>query len=93
MTKHRVLLSETAVSQLELLKPAQKKRVKEALLSLEQDPFRSRSGADIKKLRYPSEPPLFRMRIGDYRAIYFVVDKEVRVTEIIHRSKGYDWLG
>jgi mRNA interferase RelE/StbE len=93
LTKYRILLSETAVSQMELLKPAQKKRVKEALLSLEQDPFRSRPGADIKKLRYPSDPPLFRLRIGDYRAIYFVIDNEVRVTEVIHRSKGYDWLG
>ncbi|MHA3964476.1 MAG: type II toxin-antitoxin system RelE family toxin [Candidatus Thorarchaeota archaeon SMTZ1-45] len=93
MTKYRILLSQTAVSQLELLKPTEKKRVKEALFSLEEDPFRSRPSADIKKLRYPSEPPLFRLRIGDYRAIYFVIDNEVRVTEIIHRSKGYDWLG
>jgi mRNA-degrading endonuclease RelE of RelBE toxin-antitoxin system len=32
------------------------------------------------------------MRIGDYRAVYFIVGDEVRVTEIIHRSKGYKWL-
>jgi mRNA-degrading endonuclease RelE of RelBE toxin-antitoxin system len=87
------MLSQTAVSQMELLKPTQKKRVKEALSSLEEDPFRNRPRADIKKLRHPSDPPLFRMRIGVYRAIYFVIDKEVKVTEIIHRSKGYDWLG
>ena len=92
MSKYRVLLSQTAVSQLSLLDTKQKERVKEALVNLEDDPFRKRSGSDIKKLVTPDEPPLFRLRIGDYRAIYFVIDSEVRVTEIIHRSKGYKWL-
>ena len=92
MTKFRILLSQTAVSQLSLLNPRQKKRVKDALLNLEENPFRRRSSVDIKKLVTPDEPPLFRLRIGDYRAIYFVLKDEVRVTEIIHRSKGYKWL-
>ena len=67
-------------------------RVKDALANLEDTPFRKRSGVDIKKLVTPDDPPLFRLRIGDYRAIYFVLKDEVRVTEIIHRSKGYKWL-
>ncbi|NOR38127.1 MAG: type II toxin-antitoxin system RelE/ParE family toxin [Candidatus Thorarchaeota archaeon] len=71
----------------------QKERIKEALRNLEQDPFQSRSRADIRKLSFPLDPPLFRLRIGNYRAIYFVVKREVKVTEIIHRSKGYNWLG
>lgn len=87
-----MLLSRTAISQLELLETRQVKMIKNHLMELEEDPFRSRPQADIKKMKLPSIPPLFRMRIGDYRAIYFVVDKEVRVTEIIHRSKGYKWL-
>ncbi|MCK5264011.1 MAG: type II toxin-antitoxin system RelE/ParE family toxin [Candidatus Thorarchaeota archaeon] len=92
MTKFRILLSQTAVSQLSLLNSKQKKRVKDALLKLEDNPFRGRSGVDIKKLVTPDDPPLFRLRIGDYRAIYFVFEDEVRVTEIIHRSKGYKWM-
>ncbi|MHA2396079.1 MAG: type II toxin-antitoxin system RelE family toxin [Candidatus Thorarchaeota archaeon] len=92
MTRYRVLLSQTAVSQLSLLDSKQKKRIKDALMSLEDDPFRRRSGSDIKKLVTPDEPSLYRLRSGDYRAIYFVVDHEVKVTEIIHRSKGYKWL-
>ncbi|MGV9168446.1 MAG: type II toxin-antitoxin system RelE family toxin [Promethearchaeia archaeon] len=92
MTKYKVLLSETAVAQLDLLESKQKNRVKEPLRTLEEDPFRNRPRTDIKKLRYPSDPPLFRLRIGNYRAIYFVVKNEVKVTEIIHQSKGYDWL-
>ncbi len=92
MTKFKILLSQTAVSQLSLLNSKQKKRVKDALLELEDNPFRRRSSVDIKKLITPDDPPLFRLRIGDYRAIYFVFQAEVRVTEIIHRSKGYKWL-
>jgi mRNA interferase RelE/StbE len=87
-----VLLSQTAFSQLSLLDSKQKDRIKDALSNLEDNPFRRRSGSDIKRLVTPDEPPLFRLRIGDYRAIYFVIDSEVRVTEIIHRSKGYKWL-
>jgi mRNA interferase RelE/StbE len=92
LSKYRVLLSQTAVSQLSLLDTKQKERVKDALAHLEVDPFRRRSGSNIKKLVTPDQPPLFRLRIGDYRAIYFIIDNEVRVTEIIHRSKGYKWL-
>lgn len=92
MTKFRVLLSQTCVSQLKLLDSKRRKRIKEGLRNLEISPFRNRPGADIKKLVTHAEPPLFRMRIGDYRAVYFIVGDEVRVTEIIHRSKGYKWL-
>jgi len=77
---------------LSLLSSKQKKRVKESLLKLEENVFSKKSGVDIKKLVTPDDPPLFRLRIGNYRAIYFVQKNEVRVTEIIHRSKGYKWL-
>jgi mRNA interferase RelE/StbE len=74
------------------LNSKQKERIKANLEQLEEDPFHRRSGADIKKLITHDEPPLYRLRIGDYRAIYFVLDHEVKVTEIMHRSKGYKWL-
>ena len=92
MTKFEVLLSQTAVSQLSLLNEKQVDRIKESLRNLEVNPFLKRSGTDIKKLVTSSDPPLFRVRIGNYRAIYFVIENEVRVTEIIHRSKAYKWL-
>ncbi len=92
MTRYSVFLSKTAVAQLDLLDSKEKNRIKSSLLELEDDPFRRRSGADIKKLVTHDEPPLFRLRIGDYRAIYYVVNYDVRVTEIIHRSRGYKWL-
>jgi mRNA interferase RelE/StbE len=75
-----------------LLESKQADRIKGSLQKLKEDPFVSCSGADIKKLVSVDDPPLFRLRIGDYRAIYFVDGKEMKVTQIIHRSKGYKWL-
>ena len=66
--------------------------IKSHLKELEDDPYISRPKADIKRLHGMEEPHMFRLRIGDYRAIYFVEGNEVKVTEIIHRGKGYDWL-
>jgi len=92
LTTYRVLLSQTAVNQLSRIDSKQVTRVKDAMRKLRDDPFRSRPGADIRKLRLKSSPSLFRLRVGNYRVIYFVLNDEVRVTEIIHRSRGYSWL-
>jgi len=68
-------------------------RIKSALKNLEDDPFKNRPKADIKKLRgTKGREDLYRLRIGDYRAIYAVESKTVWVTEIIERKKGYHWL-
>jgi len=66
-------------------------RVREGLKRLSQDPKRSGSGRDVKKLSGTSDPELYRLRIGDYRAIYWVDEekKEVLVEKISHRKKAY----
>jgi mRNA interferase RelE/StbE len=48
-------------------------RIKLALRNLENDPFRNRPKADIKKLEgTKGRESLYRLRIGDYRAVYAV---------------------
>jgi mRNA interferase RelE/StbE len=64
------------------------KRIKKGLKELEIDPINSRSGADIKQLK-DTDPPKHRMRIGEYRIIYHIEDKTVKVIEIFTRSRGY----
>ena len=92
MTKRRVLLSKTAVRQLERLPRDASRRIRERLTVLEDYPIRPRPSADVRPLWSHDDPPLYRLRVGDYRVLYFVLPKEVRVTEIVHRSQGYRGL-
>jgi len=65
-------------------------RIKSTLRSLEDEPFKNRSKADIKKLKgTKGREDLYRLRIGDYRAVYAVEGDAVLVTEIFLRGKGY----
>ena len=67
-----------------------KNRIKLALKNLENDPFRTRPKADIKKLGgTKGRENLYRLRVGDYRAVYAVEGNTVWVTEIFLRGKGY----
>ncbi len=67
-----------------------KDRIKLALRNLENDPFRNRPKADIKKLEgTKGRENLYRLRIGDYRAVYAVEGNTVWVTDIFFRRKGY----
>ncbi len=88
----RVLISESAKKEFHKLMPEIKERLKDGFAALGENPYENRSGADIKKLSGSRDPILYRIRVGDYRIIYAVVEKEVRVTTIIHRGKGYAWL-
>jgi len=92
LKKFKVLLSQTAVNELENLPIADKSRIKLHLKELEDNPFRPRPKADIKKLSGFSKPDLYRLRIGNWRIIYVISENEVRVTEIMQRNKGYSWL-
>ncbi len=91
MRKYRVFLSDTAVRQLRALQVKTRTRIKEALTELGDDPFRPRSKADIKRLKRPHRE-YFRLRIGNYRAIYVVEGHRVLVAKILLRSKAYEWL-
>jgi len=59
---------------------------------LEDDPMTARTGADLRLLWGHDDPPLYRLRAGDYRVLYFVLPSEVRVTEVVHRSQAYRGL-
>jgi mRNA interferase RelE/StbE len=92
LKKFKVLLSETARRQLYELNEKQAEKIKSHLILLSENPFRRRAKADIRKLQGFKNPELYRMRIGDYRAVYTISRDEIKITEIIHRGKGYKWL-
>ncbi len=80
----------SAVKYLRELDTDTKDRIKLALKNLENDPFRNKPKTDIKKLGgTKGRENLYRLRIGDYRAVYAVEGNTVWVTEIFLRGKGY----
>jgi len=91
LKRYRVFLSQTARRQLRGIPDTSQNRIKRALTELEDDPFRPRPRADIKRLKGPDRD-YYRQRIGDHRAIYVVEGQRVLVAKILPRSKAYSWL-
>jgi mRNA interferase RelE/StbE len=89
--KYEVLLSETALRQFKRLSSDMCKRVKSNLTELKNDPYKARPKADIKKLKGPKRD-YYRLKIGNYRAIYVVEGKKVKIAKILPRSSAYDWI-
>src|SRR5438132_193488 len=63
-------------------------RIVNGLRVLEEDPSRPRPKADIRAAE-GTDPRKDRIRIGDYRAIYAVVEREAKVVETLIRGRGY----
>ena len=72
--------------------PEPKRRMKEALGRLAKDPAGRTTGLDVRQLDVRSDYPVHRLRMGDWRAAWFVRDGNVEVIRIFHRSEGYGWL-
>ena len=84
----RITVSETAARQLRKLPRDLRSRIAKGLLVLEEDPFRPRPKADLRTIE-GTEPRKYRLRIGEYRVIYAVVEQEVKVIEVFVRGRGY----
>lgn len=70
----------------------QKERFNARLQELEVDPFRPRPKADIKNCGKHHGVVFYRLRVGEFRALYVVERDEVKVTEIFRRGRGYRWV-
>ena len=86
--KYTILVSRTFKKQVTSLEKNMQERIKSALKNLENDPFQTRSGTDIKKLSH-THPAKYRLRIGTYRIIYAVENKTVKVIEGFKRERDY----
>ena len=90
---YEVKLHREVAKTLERMSPQLRSRLIRGLRALEANPYESRAGADIARLRgIKGRDDLFRLRIGDYRVIYAVVAGIIYVTDIFHRGKGYRQL-
>ena len=82
---YKILIERTAEKDLDALDKTLRARVIERLLLLEKNPRLSAA----KKLS--GSRNAWRLRIGDWRVIYEIIDKskEVKIYRIKHRSKAY----
>ena len=86
-----LLVSKVARRQLNSLPKDVKLRVKTVLPALN-EPEKKKT-LDIKRLKgVDGREDLFRVRIGDYRVVYFEDANSFKVIQIFHRKKGYKWL-
>ena len=72
---------------LDSLSSNQKKSCYDSLRKLSTDPFKPRSGCDIKKMS--GSKTFYRLRVGSHRFLYVVKDGDVLVEEAFKREKGY----
>jgi mRNA-degrading endonuclease RelE of RelBE toxin-antitoxin system len=57
------------------------------LKELEKDPFRPRPACDIDIVGGSGRPPMYRLRIGDFRAMYYVEEENVYVTDLFPKRR------
>ena len=85
---YSVFVSRTFKKQFDDLQKGFQERIRKALKELEVDPCKSRAKADIKMV-HGTKPLKYRLRVGDYRIIYSVEGKNVKIIEVWHRGKVY----
>lgn len=86
MGEYSIVFARSARHELEVLEPAIIRRILPRIESLANTP----RPPGARKLT--GERHLWRIRIGDYRVIYSILDKEQRIdiTAVRHRREAYD---
>ena len=66
----------------------EKERLIKHLQRLADDPYNSRSGVEIKKLK-GKKHDMYRLRVGDHRFEYFVDERKVWIDNAFKRGRDY----
>lgn len=82
-----------AQRQFEQLDRSMKDRIRKGLKELSIQDLEKTGRLDIKKLHgIKNREDLYRLRVGDYRIIFFEDKTMIKIIQILHRSKAYEWL-
>lgn len=88
----RLLLGAEAQAILRNLPPATKARLRKALHELKATWPRPRK-LDVAQLVLSApQPPVFRLRVGDWRVVFRARGRDLEVVRVFHRREGYGWL-
>jgi len=82
-----VMLSPDARKYLDGLDSKRAGNIRKHLKELERDPFKPRAGCDIDIVAGSGRPPMYRQRIGEFRATYFVEGNEIYITELFTKRR------
>ena len=83
MTDFKLVLTDHAIADLKALPSGVRDQIHYDLESLEKDPFPA--GTRIKRLKN-FRPPVYRLRSGDFRVLYWIEDQTVIILRIIDRK-------
>ncbi|MCZ7362793.1 MAG: type II toxin-antitoxin system RelE/ParE family toxin [Candidatus Methanoperedens sp.] len=84
---YELYISPSALKELRKLDSNEKDSLKTKLKLLALDPFNT--SIDITQIRGKHQPIYYRIKSGDYRAIYYIEGKGIYVDKIGHRKNIY----
>lgn len=79
----KIVWDEKAYDSLNKLEPSISRRIFKKVEELSENPF----SKDIKRLKECND---FRLRVGDYRVIFFIEQNTLQILKIGHRKNIYD---
>ena len=89
--RYAIVLSPEAIEDLKGFRARDRAELKDAMEAhLRSEPTK-RSRSRIKRLRGIAKPG-FRLRVGDFRVFYDVVEGEVQVLTVVLKSEAESWL-
>lgn len=80
----------TAREGVQVLPPEGRQRIKAALQAMLD--AKSAQNLDIKRLLGTFDKPLWRLRVGAWRVVFFEDQGVAYVVRVFPRSQGYDWI-
>ena len=85
---YNVFVSKTFQKKFHQLQDNYKNFIRKSLQELQKDPYNSRTNCDIKVLK-ETKPKKYRLRVANYRVIYVIEKKEVKIIDLLRREIGY----
>jgi len=82
-----VMLSPDAEEYLDSLDDKRARNIRKHLKELEKDPFKPRAACDIDIVAGSGRPPMYRLRMGEFRAVFFVEEQAVFVTDLFPKKR------
>jgi len=85
---YSVLVSTTFQRKFQQLQKSFQNKIRKSLKELKNDPYTSKPNCDVKSL-IDTHPKKYRLRVGNYRIIYIIENKNVKIIDLIKREVGY----